>query len=216
MAHRCGSGSFFGLMCEFCDRGYAGWRSTHLRRRAKPARPYIWRTNSTQAPPGQPAARARTRPPRSRAVTDHQNRGRAAFRDGDDEAGAAGAGVLDGQDLPRGWRAPVPVAAAAPRQPARPAVRPRPARTRHASRPGRPRTCRRHRPTVHVIRTHGLPAWLTRSAPHDLKCLHRRVVLSAVLEALDGHPDRRCQRIAPGVPGVLDYVQRGIGPRLGE
>jgi DNA repair exonuclease SbcCD ATPase subunit len=31
------------LLREFCDGGYAGWRITRLRRRGKPARPYIWR-----------------------------------------------------------------------------------------------------------------------------------------------------------------------------
>ena len=34
---------FFGLLREFCDRGYAGWRITRLRRRGKAARPYICR-----------------------------------------------------------------------------------------------------------------------------------------------------------------------------
>jgi len=32
-----------GLLREFCDRGYPGWRITRLRRRGKAARPYIWR-----------------------------------------------------------------------------------------------------------------------------------------------------------------------------
>ena len=35
--------SFSGLFREFCGSGYAGCKMTRLRRRAKPARPYIWR-----------------------------------------------------------------------------------------------------------------------------------------------------------------------------
>jgi len=35
--------TFTGLFREFCGSGYAGCKMTRLRRRAKPARPYIWR-----------------------------------------------------------------------------------------------------------------------------------------------------------------------------
>ena len=44
-----GSGSHFGLLREFCDPWLRRVEEYAFAQEAKPARPYIWRTNSTQA-----------------------------------------------------------------------------------------------------------------------------------------------------------------------
>ena len=47
------------------------------------------------------------------------------------------------------------------------------------------------RRACHVIRTRGLSAWLTRSAPHDLKCLQRRSAAQVIGSRL-GSRSQRC------------------------